>query len=276
MMKRSKISALLERLAIARRILLKDRPYLLVRIKYPEMLRPNPPDYAYGKLLQQFEAQMESLVSNLGRLEPHLYCDQLETLSETESDPAQPYWGNTFFSGDDARVAYATTAVYRPANIIEVGSGNSTRFFRKAIRDHELSCSLLSIDPYPRSEVEGLADRIIRENVVGTDPCMFESLNANDVLFIDGSHLTFNGTDVPFLFLEVLPRIKPGVLVHVHDICLPYEYNEAYTRSNCNEQYLLACLLLFGDTWETLLPVNFLHKRGLLREGGSSFWMRRR
>ncbi len=116
---------------------------------------------------------------------------------------------------------------------------------------------------------------VVRRSVLDCGVDIPGELGAGDMLFIDGSHHAFNGTDVPFLFLEVLPRVKPGVVVHVHDIMLPYEYPSLFTARGYNEQYVLAALLLGDSSWQPLLPVYWLSRRGRLPPG-SSFWMRRR
>ena len=115
-----------------------------------------------------------------------------------------------------------------------------------------------------------------RRSVLETQPSeIANALAPGDVLFIDGSHYAFNGTDAPFLLLEVLPLLKPGVVVHVHDIMLPYEYDTLFSERNYNEQYLLAGLLLGGNDWEPLLPVYWLSRAGRMAHG-ASFWLRRR
>jgi hypothetical protein len=100
-------------------------------------------------------------------------------------------------------------------------------------------------------------------------------LKAGDILFHDGSHLTFNGADTVRLFLEILPALQAGVLVHIHDINLPFEYTSDFLRRGYSEQYMLATALLFGTAWQVRLPVAWLHTRGRLAHGGVSFWMER-
>jgi hypothetical protein len=95
-------------------------------------------------------------------------------------------------------------------------------------------------------------------------------------LFIDGSHIVFQGTDGPYLFLRILPRIRPGVLVQIHDIFLPDDYPSDFRDRWYNEQYLLAAILLGNSDWTVLAPVAYLNKMGLLQNEGVSFWMERR
>jgi hypothetical protein len=106
-------------------------------------------------------------------------------------------------------------------------------------------------------------------------------MSAGDILFLDGSHLAFNGTDTTRFFLEILPVLASGVLVHVHDIFLPYEYSELFSARLYNEQYLLACTLLDTAKWCPLLPVHYLERQGHLADlaqpgaVNTSFWMMR-
>ncbi len=151
-----------------------------------------------------------------------------------------------------------------PGRIVEVGSGYSTRIMRQALKDTNAACEITAIDPAPRAEIAAVADRVIRANVVGVDEAPFRALGAGDILFIDGSHYAFNGTDTPFLLLEVLPSLRPGVVVHVHDIFLPYEYDALFTARSYNEQYVLAGLLLGGGMLRVEIPVQALHRTGRL------------
>jgi hypothetical protein len=94
-------------------------------------------------------------------------------------------------------------------------------FARYAIRSGNLKTTISSIDPNPRADINKLCDHVFRANMEQFDPKLFQELEAGDILFFDGSHRIFSNTDVTVFFLEVLPRLKPGVLVHIHDIFLP-------------------------------------------------------
>jgi hypothetical protein len=137
-------------------------------------------------------------------------------------------------------------AAGRPALYVEVGSGNSTKFVRRAIRDHGLATRVVSIDPQPRAEVDGLCDEIIRTPLEDADLSVFGRLEAGDVLFVDNSHRCLQNSDVTVVFLEVLPELRPGVLVGWHDIFLPDDYPAWWSDRYYSEQYLLATWLLGG------------------------------
>jgi predicted O-methyltransferase YrrM len=153
---------------------------------------------------------------------------------------------------------------HRPARVLEVGCGNSTRILRLAIRDGSLSTHLTAIDPHPRVEITALCDEMLRQRaelLAGTE--LFDALDADDILFIDSSHELKPGNDVIFLYLQVLPRLRPGVLVHIHDIFLPYEYPSewiAKERWPWNEQYLVQAMLAFGSAFEVLWPGYYLQR----------------
>lgn len=174
--------------------------------------------------------------------------DGLEAIGrQTNPGSNDPSPMNSYFYGLDAAVLYGMMGSIRPRKYLEVGSGNSTLFARRAIQDFKLDTTLISIDPLPRTGVEDICDVTIRAQLQETDLSEVLALEKDDVLFIDGSHYAFTNTDVTTIFLEVLPQLSPGVVVHLHDIFLPYDYPAAWTERYYNEQYLLATLLLFGS-----------------------------
>jgi hypothetical protein len=164
----------------------------------------------------------------------------------------------------------------RPRLIAEIGSGNSTKFFRHSIRYNGLSTRLVCVDPAPRAEISAIADEIHYETVQRTNPDVFSAMGPGDILFFDGSHLVVQGSDTQYVFLEILPRLPKGVLVHVHDVNLPYEYRSFYDSRLYGEQYLLAALLVFAPDWKPVLPVYWLEKTGRLaaiEHPAASFWI---
>jgi predicted O-methyltransferase YrrM len=183
--------------------------------------------------------------------------ERLAAIPLDTTDPVEPCWHNGWFQGLDATALYCLLATTRPKRYIEVGSGNSTRFARRAVSDHGLATTIWSIDPQPRVEVDGLCDRVIRQPFETVDLAMYEELEAGDICFFDGSHRSFENSDATVGLVEVLPRLAPGVLVHVHDIFLPWDYPPQLSAQYWSEQYLLATLLLSGgDLVEVVLP-NF-------------------
>jgi hypothetical protein len=204
----------------------------------------------------------------------------------------EPSWINGFLSGLDAAGLYATLALTNPARYVEVGSGNSTKFARRSIRDHGLRTKITSIDPHPRADIGSIADEVIRRRLEDSDLATVTSLGPGDVLFIDGSHRCFMNSDVTVTFLEVLPRLQAGVRVHFHDIFLPYDYPPEWTDHYYSEQYLLAAYLLGGASRVRILfPSAFASRDrelagildpiwnrvgdGSIDRQGCSFWMER-
>jgi hypothetical protein len=253
------------RLKAIRKLAAGRDDYLLVKWSSGDVVAPRHEDYVMAPVLQVLERAEPEIARLLAALGPSL---------ERAPQALGPLADNGHFTGGDACAAYAMLQHFKPRRLIEVGSGHSTLIFRQAARDVGLDLHITCVDPQPRRSVAEAADTPIRRSVLDSGIDIAGELGAGDFLFIDGSHHAFNGTDVPYLFLEVLPRVRAGVVVHVHDIMLPYEYPSLFTARGYNEQYVLAALLLGGSRWQPLLPVYWLSRRGRLPAGGS-FWMRR-
>lgn len=180
---------------------------------------------------------------------------------DAPEDSPEPRWNNPFFTGLDAVALCGMLTRHAPRLMIEVGSGNSTRFARHVVAARGLPTRLVSIDPAPRAEIDALCDEVIRAPVEATDPALFARLKPGDILLIDSSHRSLENSDVTALFLDVLPELAPGVIVHVHDVYLPYDYPPQAEGLMYNEQYLLAALLLGEASWlEPILPCYFAVK----------------
>ncbi|HYL25691.1 MAG TPA: class I SAM-dependent methyltransferase, partial [Burkholderiales bacterium] len=149
--------------------------------------------------------------------------------------PPAPRWDQDWFPRLDAAAAYAMVRMTRPARIVEVGSGHSTRFLARAVRDGGLGTQITAIDPAPRASISGLQVRCLRQPV---QACALEVFNLapGDILFIDSSHQLKPGSDVEFLLDRVLPRLASGVRIHFHDIFLPDEYPAQWAWRRYNEQ----------------------------------------
>lgn len=182
-------------------------------------------------------------------------------------DPPGFYLINGGYMAVDAHVYYCLIRHFKPRRIIEIGNGNSTLLAIAACdmnsKDSDYQPKLSSIDPYPWPIFEkgypGL-DELITRRVQEVPVAYFEELESGDILFIDSSHVIRSGNDVHYEFLEILPRLKPGVLVHVHDISLPRPYPKVYfdNRLYWNEQYLLQAFLAYNDRFEVLWPGNYM------------------
>jgi predicted O-methyltransferase YrrM len=173
-------------------------------------------------------------------------------------------YANNYFTSPDAEVAYALVRQIKPKRVIEVGSGNSTQLFREAIDDGELSTELVSIDPSPRIDIGAIAHRVFSERLEQL-PISYicDALDSSDILFIDSSHQIRIGNDVVHLLLNIIPALKKGVLIHFHDIFLPYEYPRQWIIDNVwdwNEQYIVQALLQGSGEWDVLWPGHFLQR----------------
>jgi Methyltransferase domain len=189
------------------------------------------------------------------------FASQLERIPEEAEASGQCCWNNIFFSAMDAIALYGILGTKKPARYFEVGSGNSTRFARRAINDLGLATEITSIDPAPRAGIDALCSRVIRQPLESVDTGIFEELQAGDVLFIDNSHCVFQNSDVTVFFLDVLPALKPGIYLHIHDIFLPFDYPSIWVDRHYSEQYLLATHLLANPRTEPILPLAYLSRQ---------------
>jgi hypothetical protein len=168
---------------------------------------------------------------------------------------------NGWFESVDAEILYGVIRRFQPVNILEVGGGFSTRVMRRAINEGKLLTKITSIDPNPNSSVLPYADEYIKSLVEDVDISRIVNLlKAGDILFIDSSHLVKTGGDVPYLFLEVLPRLQASVFIHVHDIFFPFDYPEEFVFQgwSWNEQYLVQAFLAYNQTFEIIWPARYM------------------
>jgi len=173
-----------------------------------------------------------------------------------DGDPEgrDPFWNNGMIPGLDGMLLYALLSTVKPKTYFEVGSGNSTKFVAKAIRDHGLATRVISIDPHPRAVIDSLCDEVIRLPVEDVDLSKHLALlQPDDVVYIDNSHRSFQNSDVTVFFTEMLPALPAGVIYGVHDIFLPEDYPPEWLGRFYNEQYLLASYLLGGADGDTIL-----------------------
>jgi hypothetical protein len=231
----------------------------------------HPPHPELTELISGQRAKYEQVLASLEEFVPMLREIPFVTASKHE-----PHWANGHMTGLDAATLYAFPKLYASARYLEVGSGNSTRFMRRSIRDNNLSTKVISIDPSPRSQVDDLCDEVIRLGLEEAPPELFDALGRNDILLLDGSHRCFQNSDVTVVFLEVLPRLRPGVLVFIHDIFLPDDYPEIWAKRFYSEQYLLGALLLAdqGQRYEIVFPAHFSATDGTLGPRTRETWRR--
>jgi len=207
----------------------------------------------YPAILSQMQDSTEKQAQFLGEMSA--YSDQFASFGKTP--PPEPRWEQDWFPRMDGAAAYKMVRDTAPEHIIEVGSGHSTRFMARAIKDGGLKTSFTAIDPAPRADISKLDVKILNKTVQEVDPTLFDLLQPNDILFIDSSHIAMPGTDVDMLFLDILPRLPAGVNVHIHDIFLPLSYPESWAWRGYNEQQIVAPLLTSGG-FELLFSSQFV------------------
>ncbi len=191
----------------------------------------------------------------------------------------------------DAQFLYAALCHYKPKRVFEVGSGFSsliTADVNRRILNNAIDFRCL--EPYPRQflidGVDGITE-LVQTKIEDMDLSYFDVLEENDILFIDSTHVSKVGSDVNYLFFEVIPRLKKGVIVHIHDIFLPDEYPKEWAIAqgrNWNEQYVLRAFLQFNAQWKIIWAANYMGTRYLHKVqdvfsdypklgGGGSIWM---
>lgn len=228
---------------------------------------------AHEKLLEIIERQRGMYQFWLGKI--NQFAPQLQTIQKLadEKDASQPGWNNNFLPGLDIMALYTIIAETKPRRYVEVGSGNSTKVAHKAVKDHGLSTKITSIDPYPRAEIDGLAHEIVRKPFEDVDTRWLAELEAGDILFIDNSHRMLPNSDATVFFLETLPALKPGVIVHIHDIYLPYDYPQFMCDRFYSEQYGLAIALLANPArYQSIFPAYFISEDTALSTIIANIW----
>lgn len=197
------------------------------------------------------------------------------------------YWTNNQFTGIDALGYYGLICSLRPRRIVEIGSGFSTHVASAAILDNTLDCSLTCIDPEPRTEIESLPGvNFFRDYIQNVPPAtLFADLAPGDIVFYDGSHTVKTGSDTVYFYLKLLPYLPRGVVVHAHDVFLPYPRPRSTSaRISWSEQYLLMAHLHNVARYKVLFPSNYIAHRfpdltaqlldGRCEPTGGSLWFR--
>jgi hypothetical protein len=201
------------------------------------------------------------LLSNLS------FAHELEGLSSTKLDDKNFYFGNGAFESGDAEYLYQMIRYLQPSKVYEVGSGNSTLIAAKAILkniqdDPGYKCKHLCVEPYEMPWLEEIGVEVVREKVEDLPVSFFSELGENDILFIDSSHIIRPQGDIIFEYLELLPTLRKGVIVHVHDIFSPRNYPANWIEGEVkfwNEQYILEAFLSHNSSWEVIGALNYLH-----------------
>lgn len=193
------------------------------------------------------------------------YAEELKAIPLEKTRQLEFFYNNGSYESGDAEYLYCIVRHFKPRRVIEIGSGSSTLMVRNAIArnradDPQYACRHICIEPFEQPWLEQVGVELMREKVEDVDRALFQQLKPNDILFIDSSHVIRPQGDVLFEFLEILPALQPGVLVHVHDIFTPKDYLDEWVYGHVlwNEQYLLEAFLSFNTAFKIIGALNFL------------------
>jgi predicted O-methyltransferase YrrM len=204
----------------------------------------------------------------LNVLEKFNFSDELLKFPiERTNNALEFYYNNGTFEAGDAEYLYNMIRLFKPKRIIEVGCGNSTLIVRNAIKKNmsesiDYNCEHICIEPYEIPWLEEIGIKVIRDKVENVGLDIFKTLTENDILFIDSSHIIRPQGDVLFEYLELLPSLNKGVIIHIHDIFTPRDYRDEWLGEHFwNEQYLLEAFLTHNKNISIIGATNYLsHK----------------
>ena len=203
----------------------------------------------------------------LSLLQKFNFNDELKRIPLDKKGELDFYVNNPAFASGDAEYFYNLIRIKKPTKIFEIGSGYSTLLAVQALKknkeiDPSYQFKHLCIEPYEMPWLEKTGVQVIRERVESVDKAIFLELGENDILFIDSSHIIRPQGDVLYEYLELLPTLKCGVIVHIHDIFSPRDYLKQWLVDEVkfwNEQYLLEAFLTNNKEWKIIGALNFLH-----------------
>ena len=219
------------------------------------------------------------------------YYEEFSPEAEQDSDRLY-FYQNKMFGFGDAFFLHCVLRHFKPANLIEVGSGYSSALMLDTANEYGLKTKFTFIDPYSTTIRQVLAKKpvgqysLIRQEIQLVDPKIYESLEANDVLFLDTSHALKIGSDLSTLLFSVLPNLKKGVIVHIHDIWYPWEYPEKWLKEGraYNEIYFVRAFLQFNSKYEILFFNSYVEQEfaasiatampRLSKDCGNGLWLR--
>ena len=223
------------------------------------------PSPGHNHSYEPLEAVMKAATERFAALLVEIDGLEADLAALGNEPPPAPRWTQDWFPTLDAAVAYAMVRGQQPKRIIEVGSGHSTRFMKRAAQDGGLDTHIIAIDAQPNRSVDQLDIEFLRSPVSKVDGKIFSTICPGDILFIDSSHILMPGSDVDDLFNRIIPTLPSGALVHIHDIFLPDDYPIIWEWRGYNEQQGVAPLIN-GGGFEVLFASHYVATRmaGLL------------
>lgn len=217
------------------------------------------------------------------------FVEELRDVPDRSATPGAFCWDNGFWNNSDALVQYGLVRSRQPRRYVEIGCGWSSLLLARALARNTRACEVDLVEPYGNDALLSTlpaAWSLHRTPLQRAPLSLVERLAAGDVLFYDGSHCAKVASDVNWFFFRLLPRLRPGVLIHLHDIFLPEDYPETWIfdrGQTWNEQYLLQAFLMHNDAYRVLIANRYLfrlhadtlerHYRGVQPTWGCSFWL---
>src|SRR3954452_18985069 len=214
------------------------------------------------------------------------YASELDDVPDNpDASITRFVWNNNAFGGADAYAYYGIVREHRPRRVVEIGSGWSSLVLARALERNGTPTDVTLVEPHPNEELFNLLPHewhVERAILQHADLALFESLEPGDVCFYDGSHCVRTASDVNWFFFEVLPRLSPGVLIHVHDVFFPDDYHDWWIFDeglSWNEQYLVQAFLMHNDAYRVRLANHLLFRvrkndiMALYGCGGGSLWL---
>ncbi len=200
-------------------------------------------------------------------LEKFSFSDELLDIPQKKTSSLKFHLNNGAFESGDADYWYQIIRFVKPRRIVEIGSGYSTLLAIDAIKknkteDLDYTCTHVCIEPYEMSWLEKVGVTVVRKKVEEIELSFFSQLQEGDILFIDSSHIIRPQGDVLFEYLELLPSLNTGVIVHIHDIFSPNNYPVQWIQDEIrfwNEQYILEAFLSHNGNWKIIGALNYLH-----------------
>jgi len=240
---------------------------------------------------------------DLNRTQQHALLERFVTYfpdftpAQNQTSGSLYYYNNSMFGFSDAFALYGIFKAFKPARVIEIGSGHSSALMLDISREFLPDTSFTFIDPYSETIGRVLKSRpgghyeLIRREAQDMDLHFFQQLGESDVLFIDTSHTVKIGSDLSTIFFSILPALKPGVIIHIHDIYFPWEYPEEMIIEGrtYNEVYFVRAFLQYNNAFEIIYNTSQMeleqhdyftnrmpgYFKTTGQRGGQSLWLRK-
>lgn len=278
---------LFRRLRFGLATLLGQRRGWFIPYRYAHTLPEPGRSPVYAEIQDRLDAALPAMERRLA--EAAVHRARFEQFSN--ATPPEPRWQQDWFPRLDGVMAYLMVLEMKPRRIVEIGSGHSTRFMMRAIRDGGLATKFVSIDPAPRADISALPigiERVTLDEAMRRGGAAFGWLGAGDILFVDSSHILMPGSDVDVILSRLLPRLASGIILHFHDIFLPDDYPAEWGWRGYSEQAGIApligagaCEILFASRYIVTRHADLLARHGItqwpLLPGAfeSSLWLRK-